>query len=223
MKNETLYLKIDKNVQVHDKTVFLKDIAQISCSSKELENRIRLVKIPKAAGEGPGRHAMSVMEVIEVIQKEFPEVEINNIGEADFIVTKEKERQPPAWIGWIKTVFVAVIAFAGAAFTIMTFNNDVDLPKLFGQLFFQFTGQESDGFTILELSYSIGVGLGILVFFNHFSGRKLTADPTPMEVEMRLYEDDVDKTLIEAGNRAKENHPVSGVSRQKKRGGERRW
>lgn len=223
MKNETLYLKIDKNVQVHDKTVFLKDIAQISCSSKELENRIRLVKIPKAAGEGPGRHAMSVMEVIEVIQKEFPEVEINNIGEADFIVTKEKERQPPAWIGWIKTVFVAAIAFAGAAFTIMTFNNDVDLPKLFGQLFFQFTGQESDGFTILELSYSIGVGLGILVFFNHFSGRKLTADPTPMEVEMRLYEDDVDKTLIEAGNRAKENHPVSGVSRQKKRGGERRW
>lgn len=223
MKNETLYLKIDKNVQVHDKTVFLKDIAQISCSSKELENRIRLVKIPKAAGEGPGRHAMSVMEVIEVIQKEFPEVEINNIGEADFIVTKEKERQPPAWIGWIKTVFVAVIAFAGAAFTIMTFNNDVDLPKLFGQLFFQFTGQESDGFTILELSYSIGVGLGILVFFNHFSGRKLTADPTPMEVEMRLYEDDVDKTLIESGNRAKENHPVSGVSRQKKRGGERRW
>ena len=105
----------------------------------------------------------------------------------------------------------------------MTFNNDVDLPKLFGQLFFQFTGQESDGFTILELSYSIGVGLGILVFFNHFSGRKLTADPTPMEVEMRLYEDDVDKTLIEAGNRAKEHHPVSGVSRQKKRGGERRW
>ncbi len=223
MKNETLYLKIDKNVQVHDKTVFLKDIAQISCSSKELENRIRLVKIPKAAGEGPGRHAMSVMEVIAVIQKEFPEVEINNIGEADFIVTKEKERQPPAWIGWIKTVFVSAIAFAGAAFTIMTFNNDVDLPKLFGQLFFQFTGQESDGFTILELSYSIGVGLGILVFFNHFSGRKLTADPTPMEVEMRLYEDDVDKTLIEAGNRAKENHPVSGVSRQKKRGGERRW
>ena len=223
MKNETLYLKIDKNVQVHDKTVFLKDIAQISCSSKELENRIRLVKIPKAAGEGPGRHAMSVMEFIAVIQKEFPEVEINNIGEADFIVTKEKERQPPAWIGWIKTVFVSAIAFAGAAFTIMTFNNDVDLPKLFGQLFFQFTGQESDGFTILELSYSIGVGLGILVFFNHFSGRKLTADPTPMEVEMRLYEDDVDKTLIEAGNRAKENHPVSGVSRQKKRGGERRW
>ena len=51
----------------------------------------------------------------------------------------------------------------------------------------------------------------------------MTLLKTPMEVEMRLYEDDVDKTLIEAGNRAKENHPVSGVSRQKKRGGERRW
>jgi hypothetical protein len=27
------------------------------------------------------------------------------------------------------------------------------------------------------------------------------ADPTPLEVEMRTYEDDVDDTLIEAGNR----------------------
>ena len=27
------------------------------------------------------------------------------------------------------------------------------------------------------------------------------ADPTPLEVEMRTYEDDVDTTLIESGNR----------------------
>ena len=73
----------------------------------------------------------------------------------------------------------------------------------FAQLFSQFTGESSDGFTILELSYSVGVGLGILIFFNHFAGRKFTADPTPLEVEMRLYEDDVDKTLIEAGSRKK--------------------
>ena len=181
--------------------MFLKDIAQISCSSKELENRIRLVKIPKAAGEGPGRHAMSVMEVIAVIQKEFPEVEINNIGEHDFIVTYEKDTHAGKCFGYMKTIFVAALSFFGAAFTIMTFNNDVDIPKLFAQLYQQYTGMESNGFTVLELFYSLGLGAGILLFFNHFCGRKITADPTPLEVEMRTYEDEINTTLIERSSR----------------------
>ena len=72
---------------------------------------------------------------------------------------------------------------------------------MFGQLYGMFTGRASDGFTLLEISYSIGVGLGILVFFHHFAKKQGGADPTPLEVEMRTYEDDVDTTLIESGNR----------------------
>ena len=97
---------------------------------------------------------------------------------------------------------MALIAFFGAAFAIMTFNNDVDIPKLFAELYEQFTGRPSNGFTILEVTYSIGIGLGVLIFFNHFMGKKLTADPTPMEVEMRAYEDQVDTTVLEASRRA---------------------
>lgn len=201
MTNDTLYLKIEQNVQVHDTHVTLGDIAQLSCSNKDIENRIKTLKIQDATGGKPGRHALSVMEIIDGIQKEYPSLDINNIGEADFLITYENPKQPGEILSWIKTICVCFLAFFGAAFTIMTFNNDVDIPKLFGQLFFQFTGRHSDGFTILELSYSIGVGLGILIYFNHFAGRKLTADPTPMEVEMRLYEDEINKTLIEASSR----------------------
>lgn len=38
-------------------------------------------------------------------------------------------------------------------------------------------------------------------FFHHFAKKQGGADPTPLEVEMRTYEDDVDTTLIESGNR----------------------
>ena len=65
----------------------------------------------------------------------------------------------------------------------------------------QITGRVSNGKTILELSYSIGIGLGVTFFFFFFGGRKITEDPTPMEVEMRVYEDDVNKTLIEQEKR----------------------
>ncbi len=201
MTNDTLYLKIDQNVQVHDERVTLGDIAQLECSNKEIENRVKTLRLPNATENKPGRHVVSVMEVIMEIHREYPSLEVNNIGESDFIITYEKTTQPSQTWAWIKTIFVCLLAFFGAAFTIMTFNNDVDLPKLFSQLYEQLTGNTSDGFTILELTYSIGVGIGILLFFNHFAGRKITSDPTPMEVEMRLYEDDVNTTLIESSSR----------------------
>ena len=86
----------------------------------------------------------------------------------------------------------------------MTINTDVDTSGLFFHIYKQFTGNISDGYTILELTYSIGIGLGVIFFFNHFGGKRLTQDPTPMEVEMRLYEDDIDTTIIEQAER-KEN------------------
>ena len=201
MTNDTLYLNIDQNVEVHDTNVCLKDIAQLECSNKAMENRIMALKFPGAVKERPGRYVHSVMEIITLIHEDFPSLEINNLGEPEFIITLQKKKQPGNVKSWLKTALVCFLVFWGAAFSIMTFNNDVSITDLFAQLFEQFTGRTSDGFTILELSYSIGVGLGILVFFNHFAGRKITADPTPLEVQMRIYEDDINKTLLESSNR----------------------
>ena len=202
---DTLYLKIDENVGVHDRRVFFKDIAQISCSNKEIEARVKTMLFPEAVGREPGRYVKSVMEVIACIQKEFPSLEINNIGVPDFIITYEKQKQPADAVSWLKTAAVCVLCFFGAAFSIMTFNNDVSITELFGQVYELFTGQTSDGFTVLELSYSLGLGLGIIVFFNHFAGKKLTADPTPLEVQMRTYENDVNDTIIEASRHVPKN------------------
>ena len=55
--------------------------------------------------------------------------------------------------------------------------------------------------TVLPFSYSVGIGLGVLLFFNHFGHLKLSDDPTPMQVQMRTYEDDVNQTLIEQAER----------------------
>ena len=71
------------------------------------------------------------------------------------------------------------------------------MTKVFQESYYVVTGRESDGFTILELSYSLGLAAGIIGFFNHFSKWKINTDPTPLEVEMRLYEDNISKTLIQ--------------------------
>ena len=79
----------------------------------------------------------------------------------------------------------------------MTFNNDVGVGEVFADFYQQVMGTESSGFTVLEICYSIGLFLGITIFFNHVGHKKITHDPTPIQVEMRTYEKDVDATFIE--------------------------
>ena len=93
------------------------------------------------------------------------------------------------------------MCFFGASFTIMAFHNDIGIVDVFGKYYELVTGKESSGFTVLEVSYSIGLAAGIILFFNHIGGRRITKDPTPIEVEMASYEEDVEKALIKNADR----------------------
>ena len=84
-------------------------------------------------------------------------------------------------------------------------NEDKELElvcELFLDVYTRFLPQMTPGFSVLEISYSIGIGLGVVLYFNHFGRRKFTQDPTPLEVEMRVYEDDIDTTIIEQNDRS---------------------
>ena len=90
----------------------------------------------------------------------------------------------------------------------MGYNNDVDMAKVFDQLYLTFTGVEAKGRTSLELFYSIGLTIGIFLFFNHVPGKKVTSEPTPIQVQMRLYEQDVNQTFIIGASRKGEEIDV---------------
>ena len=203
MSTEILYLKADKNVQVQKTPVLLGEVISVRCSRKEVENKVRTLQLPAEQIQRPGRYVFSIMDVMGVIWQEMPELVIENLGESDFIITLMQEKHSGGLMSWGKTILVCLLSFFGAAFSIMAFNNDIDVTRLFRQLYETFTGSPSDGFTLLEFFYSFGVGLGILIFFHHFSKSKKATDPTPLEVEMRTYEDEVDATLIEADSRMK--------------------
>lgn len=196
-----------KNVEVHHPHVYLQDIAKLSCSNSKILNRLRVLPVANLKPDKPGRYVISVMDLINDIQPREPELDITHIGEPTFILTYQKEGTINIVIRWCKVFFVCLATFFGAGFSIMTFNNDVDVPALFEQIYTQVTGLKTDGFTALEISYSIGIGFGVLFFFNHFGRMKLTDDPTPMQVQMRLYEDDVNTTIIEDVSRANKEEP----------------
>lgn len=203
-----LYIKGDRDVEVSKPDVFLNDIMATECTDKAALSKIRAIKVLKLNKKGKQRQVISVLRIISLVHEIYPAIKIQNLGEADILVTYEDQKTPSMAWHVIKTALVAAVTFCGAAFSIMAFNNDVDVTKLFSQIYALTTGQETDGFTVLEISYSIGVTAGILVFFNHFGKKRFTVDPTPMEVQMRLYENDIQTTLIEDAARKGEEQDV---------------
>lgn len=201
--SDTLYLKLDQNIEVTNPHVYLQDIAALSMADAKKLNRLRVMQVMVLEPDKPGRYVMSVSDLLKMIQKVEPDIDISPIGETDFIITYRISSATGVLFRYVRVLFVCLVSFFGAAFSIMTFNNDVDLGGLFGQLYTLATGKSSDGFTILEISYSVGIGLGVLIFFNHFGHLKLSDDPTPMQVQMRTYENDVNQTLIEQAERRK--------------------
>ena len=207
-ENKILYIKGDRDVEVTKPDVTLGDLLNMECTDKLMLAKARTLKIVRFKKSGRQRCVVSVLKIISCIHEKFPQADVQNLSETDIIVTYEDQKTPALAWHIIKTAFVAAVTFFGAAFSIMAFNNDVDVTKLFGQIYELVTGRETGGFTVLEISYSVGVTAGILIFFNHFGRKRFTVDPTPMEIQMRLYENDIQTTLIENSERKGEEIDV---------------
>jgi len=196
VRHVTVYLNLQEITEVQKKDVLLKDVASVYCSDKVIQSKCNAMKVKTIRDKKGKKYVESALDVIRKLEAIDSSIQVNNVGKVEYI------------INWAKTIFVCIVCFCGAAFAIMTFNNDVSVMDVFGEVYRLITGTESSGFTILEMSYSVGLAVGIILFFNHFAKWKLTTDPTPLEVEMRLYEDNVSKTLIQNEGRKEQEVDV---------------
>lgn len=201
MDTRNLYIKIEKNNMINNKTVYLKDAAKLYSADTEMVENLYHYVIFEIQTNKKANYIFSILKLIEKINKLYPDVQIINLGETDFIIHYDPPKAKHKLFEYFKVLFVSFMVFFGAAFTIMTFNEDANVKEVFYIIYKLIMGNEKDGGSILEISYAVGLPLGIILFFNHFSKIKLGNDPTPMQVQMRLYEEDLDKTLIENASR----------------------
>lgn len=96
---------------------------------------------------------------------------------------------------YVKCICIGIVIFFGSGFSIMAFHNDIGIVDLFEQIYEQVAGSAPESIGGLEIGYSMGLALGILIFFNHFSLKKRESDPTPLQVEVSKYEQDVEDTI----------------------------
>lgn len=190
----TVYIKASGNSIVYDKKVTLSDVMKIECTDIGVLRKIKQMDLYSFTHEHV--QAFSILKVIERIHQDYPNVEIVNCGESDFLVEYQLQTVKNPLLEKLKVFLTSVLVFFGSAFTIMAFHIDIGIEETFERFYTQVMGISKPQVTVLEISYSIGVAVGIIVFFNHFSKKKLTKDPTPMEVEMKKYNKDLINTKV---------------------------
>jgi stage V sporulation protein AA len=201
-----VYLQFDQNIAVEKQTVRLADIADILCSDSGETAAIGdlVVAVFK---KGEQNRVLSAVDVVRAVVSHAPGSNVTILGENEFVLTRIPKKEASPTVSAFRTTLVCLISFFGAAFSVASFNNDVDVSLLFDQIL-KTTKNTSDLLPWLQISYSVGIPTGILVFYNHISRKKMYNDPTPLEVEMRLYEQE-ENTAVILNQHRKEEHDVS--------------
>lgn len=205
MQNREVYLKCERNTEVKSPDVFLSDVGTIRCQDAVVSAKLKAIKVHHFSKEGAKRCVISTLKLVELMEKECQDISVQIVGEPDVLVEWVSVKKHKGWQQWLRAALVCLVSFFGTAFTIMAYHNDVGINEVFTLLYTMVMNREPQGLNTLEVSYSIGLAAGIILFFNHVGGRRLTKDPTPIEVSIRKYEEDVDKALIaQAGREGKE-------------------
>lgn len=193
-----IYIKPKEKVKIYvTRVVRIKDVADVFVNkgNKQQVEKLIAMEIPQEKNK---MHIISVLEIVQIIQQAFPDATVSNLGSSDVLVDyyRKPEKENKILL-FLKIALVSIILFAGASTTIMAFHTDSDIPgvlknynKVFGN------GVEEIPKT-LSVSYSLGLALGIFVFFNHFSKLAISNDPTPIEVEISLYEEDTIASMVQ--------------------------
>ena len=201
MANINVYLKCDRNVEVQSEDVFLSDVGALRCADTVVAAKLKALKVHHFGKDGLKRCVISSLKLVELMENTCPNISVQIMGEPDVLVEWISVDKHKGWQQWAKCALVCLVSFFGTAFTIMAYHNDVGINDVFTEVYKMVMNREPQGLNVLEVSYSVGLAAGIILFFNHVGGRRLTKDPTPIEVAMRNYEEDVDKALIATAGR----------------------
>ena len=188
-----VYLILNEKITTTREEIYVNDIATVISHDAKLRDNIEEIQVKKI--EENKCVVINGWEIISIITEAWDDVAVFLQGSQNVLVHYDKQgnqkKSGKRISVWLKGGFITILCFFGAAFTIMAFENDVGTSTIFQGVYMRITGRESNGATLLEFGYSIGLFSGILYFFHHFGKRKGNSDPTPVEVAMLGYKKDV--------------------------------
>ncbi|MFJ5757873.1 stage V sporulation protein AA [Neobacillus sp. NPDC093182] len=190
---KTIYIRMRNRVLAKpEESIYLDDIAQI-IAPETIIPKLKKLKVHQISVHDRNIVIIDVMKVIRLISTLIENADVQTIGPAQTIIEvilKKKQMSLPFFI------LIWFLLFFGSAMAIMNFHDDVSMRSVQEKLYKIITGVEDSKPWIFQIPYSIGLGLGMILFFNHVFQKRINEEPSPLEVEMFNYQMDLDNYVI---------------------------
>nr|WP_245406364.1 MULTISPECIES: stage V sporulation protein AA [unclassified Peribacillus] len=198
-----VYIRMRNRVQVKgNQTVRIKDIARI-IGPEEVIALIEEIILLTVKKEDRNIIVIDLAQVIMAIRKVDPTIEVETFGPSqtiiEIILSKKK-------MSYLTFALVWFLLFVGGGMTIMNFHVDVSMGEVHQKIFTIITGKVEDKPLLIQIPYSFGLGMGMILFFNHFFKKRFNEEPSPLEVEMFNYQQDLDRYVIMNENKENVRH-----------------
>ena len=186
--DNTAYIRLHHRVLVQpQQKIYLSEIAQI-IADPEIKKQFSKLLLHEVSESDRNIIIIDVIQVVTEITKLYPKLGIEMLGPTQTIVEvvfkKKKYSLPLFLLTWF-------LLFFGAALTIMNFHEDVGMQVVHQKIYAMITGREEEKPLLFQIPYSIGLGVGMIIFFNHVFKKRLNEEPSPLEVEMFNYQMDL--------------------------------
>lgn len=195
---DALFLRLRKRLAVKPEAMItLGDICQLFWDG-ERENALRRMPIYQVKPKDGNLIVIDIMQVIQKIRSIYPEVELEIQGAPQIIVevlNPRKKANP------VLVALVWLLLFIGSGLALMNFHTDVSMREVHERIFYLITGERSEQPLWLQIPYSIGIGMGMILFFNHIFKKKINEEPSPLEVELFMYQQSLDEYYIQHENK----------------------
>ncbi|GAB6990373.1 stage V sporulation protein AA [Paenibacillus pini] len=200
----TVYLQLRSRVPItQGRVVTLGHVARI-ISEPEWEVALRNLELVHPHKWDGNLLLIDMMQIIPKIHTLIPDAHIQPLGQQHVLVEVIKKQKKPSMLLFI---LVWLLLFFGSALTIMNFHADVNMQEVQIRTVEMITGQRDEHPYLFQTAYSFGIGFGMVIFFNHLFKKKWNEEPTPLEVEMYLYQENIDQYVVaEEYKRMKMNH-----------------
>lgn len=189
----TLYIRLRKHVCVRrGESIYLGRIAQLLVDP-DYEEPLRNMLLHNPNDCEGNKILIDMMLIVKIVKKQYPFLQIEHFGEPHCLVEICESRKPP---NLLQIAAVWLLLFIGSGLAIMNFHADVSMAAVHQRIYQLLTGKWAEHPLLLQIPYSIGIGIGMIVFFNHLFKKKFNEEPSPLEVEMFLYQENVNMYVV---------------------------
>lgn len=201
MNGQPLYFRLRRRLSVKPgATIMLGDICQLYWDGQS-EASLGNIPIYTVKPNDGNLVIIDIMQVIQTLRTVYPNLPLEVQGASQIIVEVLNPRKSP---NKLLVALVWLILFIGSGLAIMNFHTDVSMLQVHQRIYYLLTGKSNLQPLMLQIPYSIGIGMGMILFFNHIFKKRINEEPSPLEVELFLYQQSLDQYYIQHENKENE-------------------